>query len=56
MSGAPIAKHRTPTPMRAAFSNVDGFPAAIHNGGCGSVYGFGSTLRGGIEKYSPSKR
>jgi hypothetical protein len=56
MSGAPIAKHSTPTPMRAAFSNVDGLPAAIHSGGCGSVYGLGSTLRGGIVKKSPSKR
>ena len=40
--------------MRAAFSNVDGLPAATHIGGCGSEYGFGSTLRGGIEKYVPS--
>ncbi|HVJ97771.1 MAG TPA: hypothetical protein VNC41_13155, partial [Acidimicrobiia bacterium] len=27
--------------MRAAFSNVAGFPAATHIGGCGLVYGFG---------------
>ncbi len=41
--------------MRAAFSNVDGFPAATHIGGCGFTNGFGSTLRAGIEKCSPSK-
>ena len=41
--------------MRAAFSNVDGFPAATHIGGCGDEYGFGSTLRAGIEKNCPSK-
>ena len=41
--------------MRAAFSNVDGLPAATHIGGCGEEYGFGSTLRAGIEKNRPSK-
>ena len=40
--------------MRAAFSNVDGLPAATQSGGCGSEYGFGRTLRGGIEKNRPS--
>jgi hypothetical protein len=40
--------------MRAAFWNVDGLPAATHIGGCGSLYGFGSTLRAGIEKNRPS--
>ena len=47
-------KHRTPSPIRAAFSNVPGFPAATHIGGCGLVAGFGRTLRGGIEKNLPS--
>ena len=51
----PVVKHSTPRPMRAAFSNVPGLPAATHIGGCGSLYGFGSTLRGGIEKNLPSK-
>ena len=55
-SGEPVVKHSTPRPMRAAFSNVPGLPAATHIGGCGSCSGFGSTLRGGIEKNSPSKR
>ena len=41
--------------MRAAFSNVDGLPAATHIGGCGAEYGLGSTLRAGIEKNLPSK-
>ena len=54
-SGPPIVKHNTPSPIRAAFWNVDGLPAATHIGGCGSVYGFGSTLRGGMEKESPLK-
>ena len=40
--------------MRAAFSNVDGLPAATHIGGCGFEYGFGSTVRLGIVKYVPS--
>ena len=40
--------------MRAAFSNVPGLPAATHIGGWGSLYGLGSTLRGGILKNLPS--
>ena len=36
-------KHSTPMPMRAAFSNVPGEPAATQIGGCGIVTGFGST-------------
>src|SRR5581483_5171447 len=55
VSGDPVVKHRTPSPSRAAFSKVDGLPAATHIGGCGSLNGFGSTLRGGREKYLPWK-
>ena len=33
--GEPPVKHSTPSPIRAAFSNVSGFPAATHIGGCG---------------------
>ena len=47
-------KHSTPMPMRAAFSNVPGDPAATQIGGCGSVTGFGSTWRRGSEKNCPS--
>ena len=36
-------KQSTPMPMRAAFSNVPGEPAATQRGGCGFVTGFGST-------------
>ena len=35
--GEPIAKHSTPSPMRAAFSNVLGLPAATQSGGWGLV-------------------
>src|SRR6266849_4921742 len=55
VSGDPVVKHSTPRPSRAAFSNVLGFPAATHIGGCGSLNGFGRTLRGGSEKYLPWK-
>ncbi len=41
--------------MRAAFVKVAGLPAATHIGGCGDEYGFGNTLRAGIEKNLPSK-
>ena len=44
----------TPKPERAAFSYVGGLPAACHIGGCGFFHGFGSTLRVGTLKYSPS--
>ena len=54
VSTPPIVKHSTPSPMRAAFSNVAGLPAATHIGGCGFANGLGSTLRGGIEKNCPS--
>src|SRR5262245_27581905 len=53
-SGEVVVKHNTPIPILAGFSNVLGLSAATHIGGCGSVYGFGSTLRGGIEKNLPS--
>ena len=33
---------------------MSGLPAATHIGGCGFTYGFGSTLRSGIEKNLPS--
>ncbi len=36
-------KQSTPIPMRAAFSNVPGEPAATQIGGCGNVTGLGST-------------
>src|SRR5262245_15888271 len=52
--GAPSEKHSAPKPSCAAFSNVDGLPQATQMGGCGKLYGFGSTLRSGIEKYVPS--
>ncbi len=52
-SSVAVVKHSTPSPILAAFSNVDGEPAATHSGGCGLVYGFGSTLRRGIEKKRP---
>ena len=47
----------TPSPWRAAFSNVGGFPAATHMGGCvvPPPYGLGRMLRGGTRKYVPSK-
>ena len=53
-SGLSPVKQITPRPMRAAFSNVSGLPAATHSGGCGFTYGFGNTLRSGIEKNLPS--
>ena len=53
-SGVPPVKQMTPRPIFAAFSNVSGLPAATHSGGCGFTYGFGSTLRSGIEKNLPS--
>src|SRR5580698_2988842 len=54
-SGVEKPKHKMPTPSSAARSKVDGLPAAIQMGGCGFEYGFGSTLRLGIEKNLPSK-
>jgi hypothetical protein len=53
-SGPAKLKHSTPMPMRAAFSNVPGEPAATQIGGCGSVTGLGSTCRRGSEKNFPS--
>src|SRR5262245_28544964 len=52
--GLPRLKQSAPSPRRPAFSNVDGLPHATQIGGCGFEYGFGSTLRGGIEKCVPS--
>src|SRR5919108_5622255 len=45
----------TPRPWRAAFSYVGGLPAATHIGGCvrPPPYGFGTTLRGGVENAAP---
>ena len=34
-----VVKHKTPRPICAAFSKVDGEPAATHIGGCGSRVG-----------------
>src|SRR5918997_506201 len=53
-AGEPDVKHRTPRPMRAAFSKVPGLPAATHIGGWGLVNGLGRTLRSGMEKKRPS--
>ena len=42
-------------PSRAASLMVSRLEQATHSGGCGFCTGFGTTLRQGIEKYSPSK-
>ena len=48
-------KARAPMPLRAATRIVSRFVQAIHMGGWGFCSGFGSTLRQGMEKCSPSK-
>src|ERR1700736_6656274 len=47
-------KPRTPSPRRAAISQLDALPAAYHMAGWGFTNGFGSTLRGGSDQYFPS--
>ena len=42
-------------PSRAAHLMVSRFEQATQTGGCGFCNGFGTTLRQGMEKYSPSK-
>ncbi len=49
-----IEKHSAPSPLSAAVSIVSGRGHATHSGGCGFCLGFGTTLRGGIEKNLPS--
>ena len=40
-------------PQFAGLDEGVGLEQASHNGGCGLVYGFGSTTRGGTVKYFP---
>jgi hypothetical protein len=47
------AKVSAPTPFCAAMRMVSRDEHATQSGGCGFCTGFGTTLRGGIEKYWP---
>src|SRR5579871_3485989 len=56
-----MVKHSTPRPIRPAFSNVPGLPAATQSGGCGLVTGLGEISRAGTGNdvpwysYTPSR-
>ena len=53
-SGSMNENDSAPMPLRAARWIVSRRLHATHSGGCGFCIGFGTTLRGGILRYSPS--
>ena len=53
-SGSMNANVSAPIPRRAASRIVSRRLHATHSGGCGFCFGFGRTLRGGIDVQRPS--